>query len=166
MSIVLKARKKHQWGWEQNFPLLGLTSPSKEDGTFTVENDELAHDFIKRVGEQIGFEYADSKLNPVVEDTRINTLEAIKSKSEEDQLSTTKGNEQFIGVDDGDEAPATNINVESDPIITEAEKIAFAKDLQGKNYKEVEELCKAFPGGEWRSLKREERIQYLIKKLG
>lgn len=39
------------------------------------------------------------------------------------------------------------------------------ESIKAKNYKEIEELCKEFPGTEWRSKNKEERVQYLITKL-
>lgn len=87
--------------------------------------------------------------------------EAIKPKAHVDELNDNKAEDDLSGSKEENEEIKNEGVEEGDSIDIEAYKAA----LETKTRKELEDLCKPFPGAEWRSKNKVDMIAYLIGKL-
>lgn len=161
MSIVIRAIDTYRHGWPQCFPQVGIQTPSKEDGTFEVEDATKA---LALVDLNIGFEFANPEEDPTPE-KRVKH-EEIQEKSVSSTIAS--GGVQDLSAELEDELGKEafdKLQEKANQEPTEEEKAAFVTELGTKTRAQLEELCKAFPGGEWRGKNKEALTEYLISKL-
>lgn len=192
MAIKMRATNKKAWGVKVTLPDgLGVHAPSKEDGTFEVD-EELHHHAKNLVKDHNGlYEFVSDKKAEVKQTktppppptkqaapaAKANEgVTELGKKSEDDELNQGQGNElgstdedelnKGTGEEGGDEVIDENAQTfDADETTGDEEEQQYRDALSGKTRKELEALCKEFPGGEWRPLDKEGLVEYLIGKM-
>lgn len=188
MSIVIKATNKKVWGVKVTLPDgLGVQTPSPQDGTFELEDDQMVHakNLVKDHNGLYVFAIEQSSPGVTGKQTTKSLkedLEEIIDLQDEDQLGKSAEDQDELGGTDENELTdkgskeveedqqevideETEQQIELEDAEIDEEEQQYRDVLSAKTRKELEELCKPFPGSEWRGSNKEELIEYLVGKM-
>lgn len=140
-QVIVKTNRQDHRNLECCLPGVGDVLLN-EHGEFEIDNDQGVAKLLKS---HTHFYVKGEEVDHLTSQVESNDL-----KKEEDVDVTLKAQVEST-------EPLTELT-------SEEEKQIFIESLSTKSRKELEELCKSFPGGEWRGKNKEQMAEYLKEK--
>lgn len=141
--VIVKTNTEHRFGVKVSLPAVGTVTPNE-------------------VGEFEADEQAAQELILAVPDFFIKDGEEIK-KDDENTILTQGEGENELTPPTEEEIKQSKQELETLEEAPSADEIKTT--LEAKTKAELQELCKQFPSGEWRTKNKAELIDYLIGKM-
>jgi hypothetical protein len=147
-TIVVKTNSKEKFNQLCLYPFVG-DQKTNEKGEFEIDESRRS-DVVKLIKAQPDFFILGEELN-------VGEVDELRDDQKDGNESLEKVDTATLGGESGESTPA---------VLSKEEKEAFIASLPDKSRKELEELCKDFPGSEWRGKNKADMATYLIGKLG